>query len=460
MTKKLRIGYAKLGRSMTLETTQFGFQGDAEAPQLLDRLARRNPNVTWVLVGRSRGEIDIPNVENPWIGAPRRPKPGDDGFVPVDECEQNIIELIRSLDGCVVHMGQHGTSHISIPMAGIKWDDALKDTSKHFTTPLLWAQAYGRYLIDGLNQLGDRTNGKAPVVWLCTDPRNYMKARDVKWPTGLDKILAQYSYTRAQKHERFRDTRTPDELGFGHMAEQERDGELWMATHTYKYADLELMILPDNWKELGTAGFSDRSEIGIASTSFANGTGKEPRRSELIRDIMLNAFPQAEIFGKWDAKSLEDVPQGAVTLNQPQEFFDLLNRWRVSLSLPALGSSWTVAKPYQLFASRVVCFMYGRLDDQGWVLPTRYDTSGKYVGTAAGVKLYSIRDDWTESELELAGWLRVHDADEFRVRAHRAMTDIDTWTWLVSTQWNLLNRRRSQNLLEAEIESQLGLCND
>lgn len=453
---KLRIGYAKFGRSMTLNSDQFGFQGDAEAPQLLERLAKRNPNVAWVLVGRNRGTINLPNVENPWINSPKRPSPGDSKFVPIDDFELNIIETIGKLDGCVVHMGQHGTSHISIPMVPDTWH-ATHSNQKRLTTPLLWAQAYGRYLMAGLNAMGDRTDGHAPISWLCTDPRNYMKARDLKWPTGLNDVLAQYMYTRNQKHDRFEDPRLPREFGID-WCTTERNHELWSATHSYRYADLELMILPDNWYEFGQASFNDRKPIGVASTSFANGVGKDPRRSELIRDLILKSFPNAEIYGKWDTTSLQDVPAETVRQNKPHEFFDILNRWRVSITLPALGSSWTVAKPYQLFASRVVSFMYGRLDDQGWVLPSRRHVKpAKLVDDSSGYNLYSVRDDWTSDELALARWLRVETADEYESRARIASTVESTWEWLTNVQLNLLKRRRAENYLESEIERQLGI---
>lgn len=455
---KMRIGYAKFGRSMTMDPSMAGFQGDQEAPQLLRRLAERNPDVTWVLVGRNRGNTDIPNIENPWKDAPPRPPvPAGVKIIPYDDFEFHIRDVISNLDACIVHMGQHGTSHISLPFVGKTWKEA-EENERYITKPLLWAQSYGRYLTMGLNKLGDRTDGTAPIVWTCTDPRNYMKARDVKWPTGLNNILAQYDYTRTQKQERFNDFRTPHDLGFGDWCESLYDGSTWAVQHRYRYADLELMILPDNWSSFGLASFHDRKPVGIASTSYTPTYNNEPRRSEIIRDVILNCFPDAEIYGKWDSGSLADVPDGTVKQNQPSEFFDILNSWRVSLALPALGSSWTVAKPYQLFASRVVGFMYQRLDDQGWVLPSRRrgpDTS--LVSDEYGVPLYSIRNDWTAQDCWLAAWLRVETPGEFHARAHIAASDPDVWTQLTSAQISLLSRRRNAHYLENLIELQLGL---
>jgi hypothetical protein len=250
----------------------------------------------------------------------------------------------------------------------------------------------------------------------------------------------------------------PADLGIPKgMVKLDRDGEIWIVKHTYRLGGLELMILPDDWETWGSASWADRLPAGIASTSFDT-RNKDQRRSQLIRDILLTVYPGSEVWGKWDKKSLEDVPAGTVKLNEPSEFPSLLNRWRVTLSLPCLGSSWTVAKPYQCFAARVVCFMYGRLDDLGWILPTRRMTKGtKIVGEIDGVKLYSVREDWTENDLYLARFLRIESSAEFNTNSRHAVESERAWQWLVNAQRDLLKRRWDESYLENEIERRLGL---
>lgn len=437
-----RIGYAKIGRSISFNRSKHGFQGDAEAPQLLERLVHRNPDVRWVLVGKNDGSIDIPNVENPW-----------EGYNNTDTRRNaEVARIIGELDGMVVHLGQHGTSQNMIPQSPNTWAEAYADPDDALTLPLDWAYWYGGFLVRGLNAMGDRTDGRAPVVWVCADPRNYLKARDVKWPTGTDAILSQYRVTRWQRQERFRDPRTPEELGFGGRARPERHGELWWVQHDYVYGGLELMILPDDWHTWGDRDFHDRAPAGVATTSYA--VGSDPRRSEVVRDVLLSAFPDAEVWGKWDKVSLTDVPDGTVKVNDPKEFPDLLGAWRVTLSLPALGSSWTAAKPFQCFAARVVSFMWGRLDDQGWILPSRRNTLEAHE---VAPKLYSVRDDWTETDLHLARWLRVETREEFAKRATAVVNDPDTWRWLVDAQRDLLQRRWQEQRLERMVEYGLNL---
>jgi hypothetical protein len=473
------IGYAKLGRSLTLDPADEGFQGDREAPQLLARLARRSPHVKWVIVGRNRGTFDpsLTNVVNLWDGDIRercKAFPRVNGlyhtwdakwagppFPAVSEItgfEDAIVSTIREMDGMVIHCGQHGTSQIRIPNSKTTWAEALADPDEHVTNPHDWSKAYGRFLIRGLNALGDRTNGQAPVVWICTDPRNYVKARDVKWPTGLDDILAQYNWVRRQRHDRFRDPRPPSDFGLNHdSVKLDRDGEIWVVKHTYRLADLELMILPDNWETWGQATWAERKPVGVASTSYDT-RNLEPRRSEFIRDVVLGTYPDAEVWGKWDKKSLADVAEGTVKLNKPSEFSALLNSWRVTVSLPGIGSSWTVAKPYQCFAANVVCFMMNRVDDLGWIIPSRRKVAdNKFVGEVDGVKLYSVRDDWTEPDLKLARWLRVETADEFASLSRVVIENEAAWQALARAQRELLSRRWAESYLESEIERKLGI---
>lgn len=450
----MRIGYAKVGRSMSFRPDKWGFQGDAEAPNLLRRLALRHPDIEWVVVGRNDIGQDEealglpPNVTNAWRDKSRT---GNGRGL-----EQRMAYVVGSMDGIVMHAGQHGTSHISLPTSHTTWAEAMANPQE-ITTPQDWAISYGRYLTEGMNILGDRTNGTAPVVWLITDPRNFMKLRDVKWPTGCDRILAQYQYDRDQRHDRFRDPRHPMTLpGYDDgWITTDRDGEIWVARHQYQYGGLELMILPDDWETWGAPGFDQRIPVAVATTSFAKSlTSSEPTRAEIVRDWILKSFPDAPVAGKWDAGSLALVPPGTVVENEPHEFQSLLESSRVTLAMPALGSSWTTAKPVQCWAANTVCFMVDPLDDQGWLLPATKQGPGT-MQIADG--LWSVRSDWKTQDLQLAQWLRVDNPGTFTQRAAMITGDPHLWQQLVNAQRDLLHRRWNEYRVERMIEEQLGI---
>lgn len=470
---------------MKFDRARWGFQGDAEKPNLLYRLARRSPDVKWVLIGHNTAdELDLPNVENPWLDArtraaatPPRDTANPGHYWPpfettwtsqpgwwvseVSGFEDDLVELISHLDGVVLHVGQHAPTQLSIPNANRTWAEAFANPA-YANRTYDSVKCYCRYLVRGLNALGDRTLGRAPVVWLCPDPRNYLKARDVKWPTGLDDVLAQYRFARRQKHERYGDARSltelPTDLGVRELAYL-RGGELWEVEHRYRHADLELMILPDDWEMWGRCGFNNRVPAGIATTSTkASVLGNNRRRSQLVRDYLLAAFPDAEVFGKWDAASVADLLDGTLRATTPAEFPDLLNRWRVTLALPIVESSWTVAKFWQCAAGNALCFLVEQVDDQGWLLPSRRPVDGTTeVGSVGETRFYSVRDDWTQAELGLAAWLRVETPAEFAARARYVVGEPALWRTLVDVQRRLLRRRWTDRLLERTIEERLGL---
>jgi hypothetical protein len=447
----VRIGYSKLGRSMTVNEDKYGFQGDAEAPQLLRRLAKRNPNHTFVMIGKHQKGVDRSawptNIEWPWLDFE-----GDQAAV--------IDHAIATLDANIVHMGQHGTSHQRLPMVPDTWAE-VHAGAKELTSPLMSAVNYGEYLTWILNNIGDRTRGQAPVSYIVTDPRNYVKARDIKWPTGLDRILAQHSYVRTQTHDRFEDSRLPAEFDLGpRVIDTKRGGELWTVEHTYRHGGLELMILPDDWETWGSNTYEQRSPIGVATTS-AWEPKPELRRSAVVKSMILDMFPDAEVFGRYDAKCLAaDLPAGfELRENRVSEFPDVMQRWRVTMAMSAMtrttdGIGWTTSKPLQAFAARTVCLFHPELDAQGWLLPSRQALPGL---TEVSPGFYSIRNDWTKDELELARWLRVRTA--FDVGAVVAVVNDSptTWEWLVNTQRSLLKRRWDEHFTERVIEHQLGL---
>jgi hypothetical protein len=476
----VRVGYASFGRTMKFKPSRWGFAGDAEKAQLLYRLARRNPDVEFVVVGHNDadGKFALPNVTDAWANSRLRaasspPLPGH-YWMPFDTTwtgkpgywcsevssfEDELVELISRLDGMIVHVNQHAPTQLAIPNSNRTWHETFTDPDVHANRTYDSVKCYCRYVVRGLNALGDRTDGHAPVVWICPDPRNYLKARDVKWPNGLDDTLAQYTYERWQRHERYLDRRDPAELGVADWVRTARNGELWEARHRYRHADLELMMLPDDWATWNRAGFDDRSPAGVATTSTkASVLGNKTRRSQQVRDYLLAAYPDAEVYGKWDAASLDDVPPNTVRETTPADFDQLLNRWRVTVSLPIVESGWSVAKPYQCFAAGVLCFYVEQVDDQGWTLPSRRHVAGtKHVGQRGDVALYSVRDDWTHDELTLASWLRVETPAEFAHRATVVAEDAALWQTLTRLQTELVTRRWNQKLLERTIEGRLGL---
>ena len=485
----MRVGYSKLGRSIPFDSGKWRMAGEAEAVNLLYRLAKRNPDVEWHVIGKSNGSPDpqYPNIVAHWrddtpksawgvragvkagrmcndCTAPAPPGANQLYCCPrakaASDQEDHVIAVTRELDGVVTHLGQHGTSHNFIPRVGWTWEQADADPGSSLVSPYVWAFNYGGYLVRALNAFGDAhlNGGTGRTVWLCADPRNYMNGRDIKWPAGTESeepVLAQFETTLNAVHERWRDLRSPVDLGFFAKV----DGGLWRVQHHYRNSGLDMQMLPDDWENWPQEDFSERDPVGIVSTA-AYLPRRDFRRSALIADWVLKAFPGTVIYGKWDERSQADLPPGSqLVQNSPADFAKLLGQQRTTVILPPTpvsvdGQKWCTAKPWQAFAARAVAFMIPPVDAQGWVIPARRPCPGAHE---VGPGLWSVRDDWTEEDLHLATWLRPLDPAELQVRIQNAAASRQTWEWLAAAQHRLLTRRWERREIEDTIERRLGI---
>lgn len=452
----MRIGYGKFGRRISIDVDKGGFQGTAGVARTFWRLVRDHPEHTFVLIGKVRDVPAVlpPNVENPWPSMDDLKTKGPEARA----FERDVIvPLFRGLDAVVAHIGENGTAQSPIPNIDSTWAQAKADPSL-LTKQLIFQQSYGTYFVEGLNALGDRTDGKAPVIWLCEDPRITLKARDVKWPTGCNDMLAQYYFERSQLQDRYEDPRTPQELGFPFAAVDTKQPERWRVRHLYRHGGLEFMGLDDAWQQWGGRAYEDRQPAGIATTAYTSTGREQDYRAALVRDYLLKAYPHAEVQGKWDEGSLALVPPGTVKVPATTSFGEDLARWRSTLVLPVAGSYWSTAKTWQVFAAWTVGFHVSRVDGQGWLIPNVVQLPGtQAVGTVNKRPLYSVRTDWTQDDLFLADFLRVRSPTDYAEKADRVARSWDTYEWVTKGQLDLLRRRWATDRVELEIARKLNL---
>ncbi len=238
----MKIGYGKIGRSWKLDPTKgTATGGDADVARALHILSRSRPEDEFILVGNNSGEnpqeAGYPsNVVNPWT------KLRDDirglglNDKTIQEKSDALADITAPLFTDLAHVimwaGQHGTSNMPIPMV---------DDRSTVTKPQMSFVNYGGYLLNGINRWRDQDPVGFEEIWLCPDPRNYLKARDLKWPLQ-NSIIAQYEQTKTTKHERFGDTTDP--VLFRSKWDPISDNGVWLAQTRYTYDALELTALP------------------------------------------------------------------------------------------------------------------------------------------------------------------------------------------------------------------------
>ena len=359
----MRIGYAKIGRSWKLDPHKGTVgAGDVDVARALHLLARLRPQDTFVLIGINSGEnpqsIGYPdNVVNPWTELRKAKLPvaiaGQDTAEVVKQRHELTKHLFDDLDSIVVWAGQHGAVASPIPKI---------ENRNEVSSPQVSFVNYASYLALGLNMWRERT-GKEEI-WLCPDPRNDLKLRDLKWPLKQP-ILAQWQGTRRMKHERYGDTTDP--MKWGARWDPKNEGHVWISNTHYAYSALELTCAPHPAvAKLSDRPHSERTPFG----AILNENRVTPKYSRLaiMRDWVLPKWPDAEIFGKWSQASLEKLGRPDMKPVAYADLADTTTRWLCTITTPASGSDWATAKPWEAFAYGTVCFFHPRYDGQNHIL--------------------------------------------------------------------------------------------
>lgn len=441
---------------MPLDPANWGVVGgDDEPPLLLRTLAERNPAHEFIIVGRNSGEkpgdVGLPaNVSNPWTelrGEVRRAFAGRDQ--PADlhgadlrhvigAYDELVGPLFADLDGLVVWTGQHGTSQTPIPKVGAGWNDVTKP-QKAFVL-------YASYVVRGINRFRAPDPLTREEVWLCPDPRNYLKARDLTWPIRYP-VLGQYDFSKNEKHERYGDPRTPAECGFD--ARVDETGHVWNATHRYAYSGLEICgVLPDYVDATCNFSWDDRDHLGL----FINEARAYVKRNryDALTEYVLPLRP-AFVHGKWSDRSRARLltDWGVDVQPAPAEvYYDKLRSVRTTFTTPSSGSGWATTKPWQAFATGTVCFFHPDYDTQGNVIPTLEQAESDDYCEAHG---------YDDELRHLARWLRVSDPGDLAKRVRLVNESRETWYWLVVQQRRLYDDACRELRHVHLIERRLGL---
>lgn len=416
----MRIGYCKLGRSMPLSPAKFaGVGGDQEPPILLNKLARRLPDHEFVVIGRNSGEepssVGLPsNITNPWTewreeaSAKMREADGDVTKI-VHALDVITMSTWVDLDAVIVWAGQHGTSNSPLPVVG----------GGQLTNPQISFVNYGSYVVRGISVWRDQDPHGRQEMWLCPDPRNYLKCRDLKWPPPP--IIGQFKWSKQEKHYRYDD---PTDPGFFGCTWDEHN--VWKATHTYGYDALELCGIPT------TIEFSDEWEGRGRFGSIMNETrtGIKRSRLEVMKDWILPLQPDW-VAGNWSPASQRKL--GVII--EPIPWHTVFQTWQMThatLAAPAVGTGWTTTKPWECFAAGTVCFFH-----------PYYDTQDNVLGTPGFEALKQ--------------WLRVDSPETLRKRVDAVHSSRETFEWIVREQRRLFDQRMAELQCINEIERRLGV---
>lgn len=428
-----RIGYGKLGRVIEIDPKKWGESGgDNEPPYLLQQLATRNPDVEFVIVGKNSGWAPhMPNITNMWQEWKTEPRLKSTATMQArtDRLDRITGPVFDTLDGMVFWLGQHGTSNSPIPM--------VSDRTTN-TNPQVSFVEYVSFIARGINRWRNVNPLEREEVWLLPDARNYLKSRDLAWPRRHP-VLCQYDWKRDEWNERYGDTRSPQEHGFNMLhARSDVTGERWRTTDSYVGSGLELVGIPRSFGEEEPAGWEDRDhDFGILINEARNyGMRPELTRLDAMRRYVQPLDP-AWVHGTWSAPSLVTLDREINPIPYGQ-IFNLMQTTKCTLTTPSSGSHWATAKPWESFATGIICFFHPLYDTQDHIL-------------------FPAPDAPTDDLKHLHRWLRVKDPADLERKVKAVSTSRSTYEWLAKTQYDHFKRELERQRCVTTIERRLGL---
>lgn len=368
----MRIAYGKLGRSIPLtiaDASNVG--GDIEVIRLLHLLLDRGHEVH--LIGRNRGitnehgdklGYDLSRkgkLIDHWVSGgvfsdpPEMSRERDATFESYDQFFRTQAHLLPHMDAWIVWLGQHGSCLHPVPV--------VQPGRTGYTNPMMSDVNYGYPLIAMMNEL------EVVPRWLCPDPRNMIKFRDI-WNPKQNEILAQFN---TEKPNTFFD---------------ERDQKLRHGGTRYKYAGIEMLaVSPMHPTPFGglLATPPNRSFGLLVNEGYSNLGAKN--RLVKIKSWLGNNLAGTEIFGHWCEKSQEALGKTII----PVAFADVTNTlmsWRATMTFPATGTGWATAKPWECFNAGCICFKHPEYDSQGHIYSKRLMQEA--LDEAQGAELYNF----------------------------------------------------------------------
>lgn len=375
-----------MGRSMPLTLDKCGsLGGDVEMTAVVQTLAKRHPEHTFVLIGHNDGSsptsVGLPsNVENPWTewrgqflrekiarGVRHSNLTMDEHFIMRDIYDELTLDTILGLDGIILWAGQHGTTNSPIP--------GIRDSSK-LTKPHDWSAHYCSYLLRGVNLWRDVAPREREEIWLNADPRNHLKMRDLKWPLQHP-ILTQRAFEHNIKHERYNDGRDFDwwysphgPLGVDVAEDGVHTNEVWRSRVHNVYSRLEINGLVPDSPFGNLISFNDawdrRGRFGLFINEARRYVTPSKSRLVALRDWVLPLSPDW-IHGTWSNESQKIL--GRKIDSAPWDaYYRLLHSVRCTFTTPSSGSGWATTKPWEAFAAGTVCFFHPLYDDQDNIL--------------------------------------------------------------------------------------------
>ena len=347
-----RVGFFKLGKAIKFNENSWGaIGGDCEPKQLINSIAKRNPNIEyWLLSPNDLGRVrakEKPAVQS-LFGDPVKAESAAE--VNIHEFHSKMenrksaeetVELIKGLDLDFIFFYTGPSSTVNIPNYINKKDGNGQVKSLDFF------KYYAAPIIQAMNEL----EKKVPIVGLLVDNRYVLACKDWGINNRPTYYLAQNNFTKEEQYfyqPPLRDVKT--------------------ITSTYEYSGIETVFLLDKTRYNTDELFEmKKTDSFMMLQNQGKGTGGMDRWDP-VRDYIVENDIKTDVYGKWDDELKEKYPDWFKGEKRIESMTDELLNTKYTFCVP-IKEGMVTSKYAEMLHYGIIPFLHPSYDTEFNVFP-------------------------------------------------------------------------------------------
>jgi len=347
-----KVGFFKLGKSIKFNENSWGaIGGDCEPKQLINAIAKRNPNIEyWLLSPNDLGKVrakEKPAVQS-LFGPPVETETAAPSNVKefhstmkerksADEAAQIIKDL--DLDFIFFYTGPSSTVNIENYINKVDGTGKVKslDFFKYYAAPIIKA----------MNEL----EKKVPIVGLLVDNRYILACKDWNDNNRPTYYLAQNTFTKTEEF-------------FCNPPLREID----TIESTYEYSGIETVFLLDK-KRYNTDELFEMKKTNSFMMLQNQGKGSGGMdRWDPVRDYIVKNDIETDIYGKWDDDLKKEYPNWFKGEKRIETMTDELLATKYTFCVP-IKEGMVTSKYAEMLHYGIIPFLHPSYDTDFNVFP-------------------------------------------------------------------------------------------
>ncbi len=347
-----KVGFFKLGKAIKFNENSWGaIGGDCEPKQLINAIAKRNPNIEyWLLSPNDLGRVRA--KEKPAVQSLFGPPVETESAAPSNVKEfhstmadrkssDEAAQIIKDLDLDFIFFYTGPSSTVNIPDYINKVDGTGRVKSLDFF------KYYAAPIIKAMNEL----EKKVPIVGLLVDNRYILACKDWNDNNRPTYYLAQNTFTKTEEffcNPPLRDIDTIES--------------------TYEYSGIETVFLLDK-KRYDTDELFEMKKTNSFMMLQNQGKGSGGMdRWDPVRDYIVKNNIKTDIYGKWDDNLKEEYPQWFKGEKRIESMTDELLSTKYTFCVP-IKEGMVTSKYAEMLHYGIIPFLHPSYDTDFNVFP-------------------------------------------------------------------------------------------